>query len=182
MPIFWHPAASPSIIRLAIIPAPDRHATTLRQISASASAIIDDLRHVLVGRFEQAHRLVVAANVEADAPLTLALPLDADTPARLRAAGQFWRQLSNRNEFPPDMLTPLKRTRLTQCLRALDGKLSGATTRDIAAVLFDADKLELGRDWRSHDLRSRTRRLIDEGMWLMRGGYADLLHPPPADR
>lgn len=59
-------------------------------------------------------------------------------------------------------------------LQALDGVLAGASQREIARVLFGAERVD--RSWRPDgDLRARTRFLIRRGLALMRGGYVDLL-------
>jgi hypothetical protein len=62
-------------------------------------------------------------------------------------------------------------------LRALDGRLDGATHREIAAALFGANAVP-ERDWISHELRDRTARLVRLGIAMMNGGYRRLLlHP-----
>jgi hypothetical protein len=63
-------------------------------------------------------------------------------------------------------------------IRALDGWLEGNRYREIAEGLFGRDRID-GRSWKSHDLRSRTIRLVQDGISLMRGGYRALLRPPP---
>jgi hypothetical protein len=63
-------------------------------------------------------------------------------------------------------------------MRALDGWLEGNTYREIAVGLFGATRIS-ERDWRTHDLRNRTIRLVRSGFALMRGGYRALLRPPP---
>jgi hypothetical protein len=55
--------------------------------------------------------------------------------------------------------------------------MDGSTYREIAEVLFDASRIS-ERDWRTHDLRNRTIRLVQSGFALMRGGYRALLRPP----
>jgi hypothetical protein len=123
------------------------------------------------------HQLTETGPLPADAPLGLWLPLDADLPYRLAAASALWRELGGVPTRPPSGLTQQRRARLIETLRALDGRLAGANAREIASCLFGSDQLPAGRDWRVHDLRSRTRRLVDSGLALMRGGYRALLRP-----
>jgi hypothetical protein len=60
------------------------------------------------------------------------------------------------------------------CLRALDGWQSGNSYRTIAIGLFGARRVpECG--WKTHDLRSRTIRLVQDGRSLMSERYLDLL-------
>jgi hypothetical protein len=72
-------------------------------------------------------------------------------------------------------LTQQRRHRLGLALRALDGRLAGASYRVIAAGLFGDARVPPGPGWRTHDLRDRTIRLVRAGMELMQGGYLDLL-------
>ncbi|MGL1255187.1 DUF2285 domain-containing protein [Escherichia coli] len=46
----------------------------------------------------------------------------------------------------------------------------------MAEVLFGAGRIS-ERDWKTHDLRNRTIRLVQSGLALMRGGYRALLRP-----
>lgn len=73
-------------------------------------------------------------------------------------------------------------TRLRFVLRALDGRLAGASYREIAIVLIGADRVRAGwRDDNSH-LKNRIRRAVLRGRILMRGGYRRLLSGVPAGR
>jgi hypothetical protein len=63
---------------------------------------------------------------------------------------------------------------LTLALRALDAHLEGNSYRAIAAVLFGKHRVS-DRSWKTHDLRSRTIRLVQHGLLLARGGYQALL-------
>lgn len=90
-------------------------------------------------------------------------------------ADALWRWITSGASSPPPSLSPQRRERLIDTLRALDGRLAEASTRDIAAALFGVCRLPAGREWKSHDLRSRTRRLVDSGVELMQGGYRGLL-------
>jgi hypothetical protein len=62
-------------------------------------------------------------------------------------------------------------------LRALDGHIDGASYRVIAEVLFGRKRIPESA-WKTHELRSRTVRLVQAGIALMRGGYRALLRPP----
>jgi len=47
----------------------------------------------------------------------------------------------------------------------------------IAEVLFGRKRIPESA-WKTHELRSRTIRLVQAGIALMRGGYRALLRPP----
>lgn len=103
------------------------------------------------------------------------VPLDDDTPVRLAAVRRMLRTLkSARLRSERDPLTPMRRVRLVHMLRALDGRLAGATHRAIAVALFHLTTMP-AREWKGHSQRSRTLRLVADAMNLMNGGYLTLL-------
>ncbi|PLP97928.1 DUF7011 domain-containing protein [Cupriavidus pauculus] len=58
-------------------------------------------------------------------------------------------------------------------LQALDGALAGASSRDIAEAMQGSTAV--ARQWHADcALRSRMRRLVRRGEWLMSGGYREL--------
>ncbi|MGY4473560.1 DUF2285 domain-containing protein [Bradyrhizobium sp. USDA 3364] len=59
--------------------------------------------------------------------------------------------------------------------------LEGNSYRTIAEGLFGKSRMP-DRGWKTHDLRSRTIRLVRMGLHLMRGGYRDLLYHKRKDR
>jgi hypothetical protein len=103
------------------------------------------------------------------------LPFDDDFEIRAHAARRLWRALNGRAAGPAlHDLSPQRRHRLVLALRALDARVGGNTYRTIAEVLFGAKNIP-ERSWKTHDLRTRTIRLVQSGFALMRGGYRVLL-------
>ena len=118
----------------------------------------------------------------ADNPTAVLLPLDQFFEIRATAAIRLWRGLVGRNPGPnPSMLPKARRDRLILALRALDGRLDGATYREIASTLFTHRGVSDG-GWKSHDLRDRTIRLVRLGFGMMRSGYRQLLLYPYRQR
>jgi hypothetical protein len=76
-------------------------------------------------------------------------------------------------------MTRQRRHRLLLALRALDGRSAGASYRQLAAGLFGATRVPVGTSWKSHDLRSRTMRLVADAVRLRDGGYRALLRLGP---
>jgi hypothetical protein len=111
-------------------------------------------------------------------PTAVLLPFDGLFEVRVVAALRLWRALNGRRPGPnPAALSEARRNRLVLALRALDGRLDGATHREIAVALFGANAVP-ERDWISHELRDRTARLVRLGVAMMNGGYRRLLlHP-----
>lgn len=111
------------------------------------------------------------------ATYAIELPLDGDFEFRAHAARRFWRALGDKPPGPPfHQVSSQRRRRLALALRALDGRLAGNSYRAIAEVLFGTSSIP-DHDWRTHDLRNRTIRLVQAGFDLMRGGYRQLLRP-----
>ena len=54
--------------------------------------------------------------------------------------------------------------------------MDGASYRVIAEELFGRRRIP-ERAWKTHELRSRTIRLVQAGLALMRGGYRAVLRP-----
>ena len=171
--VFWLPTETPFTVLLS--PAPP-------ELAGAPTPALDATGrfapYVAIGAPGRDHPIILLGDDES-APLAATIPLDADLPQRLDALARLWRRLTLRRAEPPGTLTLQRRTRLVETLRALDGHLDAATTREVAAGLFGEDRIPAGPEWKVHDLRSRAKRLISAGRALMNGGYRKLLRPPP---
>lgn len=131
--------------------------------------------HVVLQISGVTHRLWLPEPPQSDVSYSVSLPLDDRFDIRAMAALRLWRSLAGRTPGDdPSGLTRQRRERLTQAMRALDGRNDGATYRDIAKALFGPARIP-ARAWKSHDLRGRTIRLVATGYDMMRGGYRKLL-------
>jgi len=135
--------------------------------------------HGLVGTQSQPVWLI--GDPPPDAPLGILIPLDDLTPRRMAAALRLWLTLHGRparDRHP----TPAQRRQLILRLRALDGHADGEALRDLARSLFGAAHVPDGPAWKTHDLRSRTLRLLATARALRDGGYRELLTTGPSVR
>jgi len=114
--------------------------------------------------------------------LTAALIASDDFKAPLDALGIFnylWR-----GRTIPHLLLPATPNgdRLRFVVRALDGRLAGASYREIAVGLFGAARVR--SNWSDDDdhLKNRTRRAVQRGKMLTAGGYRYLLSSHPSNR
>jgi hypothetical protein len=124
------------------------------------------------------HHLWLKEAPQLGVPYAAELPLDRDFEIRAHALHRLWRAINGRPPGPPfHQLSAQRRERLTLALRALDGHMEGASYRVVAEVLFGRKRIP-ERAWKTHELRSRTIRLVQAGLALMRGGYRALLRPP----
>ncbi|WP_253626030.1 DNA -binding domain-containing protein [Bradyrhizobium sp. USDA 4515] len=121
------------------------------------------------------HRLWLRKFLPGGSLVAVDLPLDRNFDIRLQAAHQFWLALEQRPVGrPPLTQSVTSRHRHVLALRGVDGWLEGNSYRKIAQGLFGVHRIP-DRGWKTHDLRSRTIRLVQMGLRLMRGGYRDLL-------
>lgn len=135
----------------------------------------EDGWHVLLSASGMQHRLWLDEPPDADASYAAVIALDERFAARSKAAESFWRSFTRpTTATTPAGVSSLQRARLTSCLRALDAHQDGASYRAIAQGLFGASRIP-ERAWKTHDLRSRTIRLVKSGVDLMRSGYRRLL-------
>jgi Uncharacterized conserved protein (DUF2285) len=133
--------------------------------------------HAIVPLRGAIHRLYLPKRFSKGVPLAVELPLEASFDIRSQAAKRFWLALEGRSASAPHLgLSRRRRQRFILATRALDGWLEGNSYREIARGLFGTERF-YGRSWKTHDLRSRTVRLVQDGIALMRGGYRALLRP-----
>lgn len=157
-----------------------RYSLDFSKLAGSELRHASDGWHAIVPLGGAKHRLWLRELPPSSSLLTVDLPLDRNFDIRLRAAHRFWRALERRPLGPPPLaLTRLRRRRLILAMRAVDGWLEGNSYREIAHGLFDF--LVPARDWKTDDLRSRTIRLVQMGLRLMRGGYRALLRHKSKD-
>ena len=151
------------------------HALSLDRLTAGEVRRASDGWHAVVPLGGAIHRIWLPELPAKGAAFAVALPLDADFDVRLQAAHRFWSALEERPIGPPvPALSLQRRQRLTLAMRALDGWTQGNSYSEIAQGLFGTHRIP-GRAWKTHDLRSRTVRLVQTGLTLMRGGYRALL-------
>lgn len=143
--------------------------------NATTRSAPDGLHAILAIHGSKPVRLVIQAGVPTGAPLAAVVPLDNDTSTRLAAIQRLGNSLRPpRPYLERDPITSMRRGRLVFMLRALDGRIAGATHRAIAEILFRLPAMP-AREWKAHSTRSKTLRLVAEAMALTRGGYFTLL-------
>lgn len=171
----WTAEALPSVIVLTKLAQEFGHPDFAPHAISLESVLAGNIRDYVMERMGAVLRVHLEEG-GAQSPAVL-LPFDDLFDIRVTAALRLWRALNSQDPGPnPAALSPARHERLTLALRALDGRLDGATNREIAHVLFGTDVSK--RDWIDHDLRDRTARLVRLGVGMMKGGYRRLLlHP-----
>lgn len=179
-PAIWRPEHSPSAV--IVVSPPDAFAAArtvhVDDVPTLASVIAADGRHVLLGDPDGPHQLWLVDNSFVQGA-GFVIPFDDDFPARLHGVQRLHRLLTGRRAGPllcSLQLTQRQRMRLTLQVRALDGLADGASRREIAAVLLDAQARDIPAiEWTNTALRKRINRIIIRAKAMMNGGYLMLL-------
>ncbi|MGY3451968.1 hypothetical protein ACVILH_004310 [Bradyrhizobium sp. USDA 4353] len=182
--MFWAPERLSTVLALVEI---GTRVPVVAPIVKLPSFAPDQLRratdgwHVVVQIGASQHRVWVRRRPLSSVSYAVMLPYDRDFKMRNEAAERLWRALRAQPLGPAsDGLTEQRRRRLVLILRALDGWQQGHRHRTIAEVLFGAARIP-ARAWKTSEVRSQTRRLVEDGLSLIRGGYRQLLRPPRKD-
>ena len=179
-PILWRPELVPVAVLLAPVPKEFDAARVAALTAAQPQERYDgpDGRHILLDDPAGPHQLWLF-DTDVRQHLGVLIPLDADFRVRLDAVRRLHRRLNGLPAGPLPRgwrLTPMQRRRFILMLRALDGHLEGASYREIARVLLDADAARWPAiAWKSSAARSQVIRLVTEGSAIMNGGYRKLL-------
>lgn len=126
---------------------------------------------------EEIIRARLVGLADAALPAAALVLLDSTTPDRLEALARYWRGLRASPTPPDPRVTPQRRERLRQMLRAVDAKLERQSYRAIASALFPKHHIETA-SWAGDALRETVIRLARDGMKLVHGGYRELLKRP----
>lgn len=174
-PVFWSETADTAVLRLVTgIPPPQIGVTNLRAFLSGEARIASEELHILLRGIGPDLHLVTDADCQPDDPLAVLIPLDRDGLDRLAALDRLLRHL-NGYKVPPDhRMTAQQRRRLKTMLRAVDGRENHASQREIAQVIFGAERVA-GEYWKSSPLRDMVRDLLKDGTAMIAGGYRKLL-------
>jgi hypothetical protein len=173
--VFWCPEADTSAVLLApmpsVLPAADNLFPLLDMPTARAD---EDGTHVLFAVDDATVRLLRLAGVRPDRPLAALVPLDGDGFDRMAAIDRLLRALLGMAVPRDGRLTPQQKRRQRHMLQATDGRLNGATYREIAGVIFGVDRVA-SEPWKTSALRDATTALVRDGLAMIAGGYRALL-------
>lgn len=118
--------------------------------------------------------LLRLADVDATAPLAMVIPVDADDLDRIEAATRLLCVLMRRSVPPDRRLTERQRRRARQMLQAIDGRMSGASYRDIAKAIYGGQRVG-EQAWKSSSLRDAVMSFVRDARAMIGGGYRRFL-------
>ena len=173
--MFWAAEADTSAVLLTqmpiVLPTADNLCTELREPAAPSD---EQGTHILLDANGQAIRLLRLAGVPPHSPLAAIVPLDVDGFDRIEATDRLLRALLGRTVPGDGRLTAQQKRRHRFMLQATDGRLDGATYREIAGVIFGIDRVA-SEPWKTSALRDATTALVKDGLAMIAGGYRTLL-------
>jgi len=173
--VFWSAEADTSAVLLTqmpiVLPTASDLYPALREPAARGD---EDGTHLLFGAGGQTIRIVRLAGAPPDMPLAALVPLDADGFDRMEGIDRLLRALLGRAVPRDRRLTPQQKRRQRHMLQATDGRMNGATYREIAGVIFGVDRVA-SEHWKTSALRDATTALVKDGMAMIAGGYRMLL-------
>lgn len=173
--MFWSAEFDTSTVLLThaptIVPAAGNLSVEVREVSARSDG---QGVHFLFEAGGQTIRLVRLAGVATGTPLAALVPLDANGADRIEALDRLLRGLQGRTVPDDRRLTPQQKRRHRQMLQATDGHINGASYREIAGVMFGADRVT-SEPWKTSTLRASVIGLVKDGKAMIAGGYRQLL-------
>ena len=108
--------------------------------------------------------------------LVAVVPLGHDGFARLDAIYRLLARLHGRAVPVDKRLTRQKRLRAKRMLQAYDGRVAGASQREIAKAIFQAPRVSRD-EWQSASERFAVMALLRDARKMIDGGYLTLLRP-----
>ena len=173
--IYWQPDVDPGTVLLsATLPIPDAPVINLPHIDQAATRHDPGGTSVVLRANASSLRLLLLDSAEPDRPLAAIIPLDTLGLDRIEALSRLWRTLNHRPVPPYARLTMQRRRRLRLMLQAIDGRLDGATYREIARALYGELRVDQ-EHWKTSPLRDSTIALVKDGRAMIAGGYLKLL-------
>jgi hypothetical protein len=140
----------------------------------------DDGAHIVIEGGEAKHQIWLPHPPPIGTQVSAAIPLNATTPARIDAVRRFLGHVMPGTRRGRPAPRPRRVDRLTRALRALDGRMAGASYRAVATRLFGGHRVAED-PWKTSPVRDTVIRLVRTGVLLMKGGYRHLLKPRHRD-
>lgn len=176
-PVFWLPAHDTGAVVLAATPPLLSGGADLSGALGPADAETSDDGEYF--RFDlgrgQYLNLVRLHDADAAAPLSIFIPVDTDGLDRIDTASRLLHALLGRRVLPDKRdLTRQQRRRSRHMLQAVDGRMNGASYREIAGVVYGVARVA-DEPWKTSALRDAVMDLVRDAFAMIEGGYLTLL-------
>ena len=173
--VFWAPEADPgTVILTALPPIPGLESVAPPDLDPDTAHNSPDGLSIIHGHGPSIVPLLLTGDVAPDSAVAALVPLGADGLDRIEAVTRLWRAFNNRPVPPDSRLTAQQRRRLRYMLQAVDGRMDGASYREIADTIYGASRVAES-PWKTSALRDSTIDLVKDAFALIAGGYRKLL-------
>jgi hypothetical protein len=171
--VYWSPAVDPSVLIFAPQQGPNMPTVSFKVVPADARTSDEGLYiHFVI---DTEHFVAICLDGRApDGPVAAVTLIDQFMQDRVDAIVRFRDAVLHHRISPDTRLTPQRRQRLVESLRAIDGRRAGATYQQIAEAVFGAAPVN-AITWKSAPLRDTVMRRVAAGFDLVAGGYRRLL-------
>lgn len=180
--IIWHAQFDPGTLRVLVEPADvlDSDGIKVERLKAWLTVARDRAGHehaVLSDGYRHIRIDVEEGSLEDARTVLLHYRLHGTASAECRILPlRRFLHLCRTQRFARSLFPPEPRiSRWVTMLRVHDAIVSGASQREIASVLFGAERVESDWGGTSESLRSRVKRLVRDARLMARGGYKSLL-------
>ena len=178
IPVFWHPEATNRMVRCSSTceTSPRNPAIGLDQFQCSRQILVcGDVEYLTVRDGQKSARLAISGPSLLTGPRALIFDIEGlDRISPVVETLQVLSGLRDRRTVREQYWGQTE-LRLRECLVALDGHLEDRSYRDIAQVLYGADRV--AETWISDTrfMKDKVRRAVERGVELMNGAYRKLL-------
>lgn len=173
--MLWSVEADTSAVLLTQMPTVLPAAGNLSYLLGTPPVRVDeDGTHFVFAVGRPTVQLLRLAGVRPDLPLAALVPLDGVGFDRMAAIDRLLRALLGMAVPRDRRLAPQQKRRQRHMLQATDGRLNGATYREIAGVIFGVDRVA-SEPWKTSALRDAATGLVRDGLAMIAGGYRTLL-------
>jgi hypothetical protein len=176
--LFWKSALLPHLIRYKSCDRAADHESNfnLHSIAGRKSLLrLDGSEYIVIQRHKVSIRLAGQGCSLASGPCKLTFEIEdlADLNPQFTALKMLARFISNQDETC--LANGQNYEKLLTYLVALDGHLEGQSYRQIAQVLYGAERVAELWDSESRFMKDKIRRAVERGIALMEGEYVTLL-------
>lgn len=170
--VVWSPQSDPAVLFLTA--RPSFLPSSSNSLADRFAAGRDGPEGAYAGLPEHDLQLLFLPGISAHDQLAAVVPIDDDILDRIDALTRLARAWLQRPPLRDTRMTAEQRRRFRLKLRAADGRMNGATYRDIAIAIYGAARIDTD-PWKTSPLRDAVIAFAEAGLALIDGGYLHLL-------
>ncbi|WP_347270227.1 DUF2285 domain-containing protein [Rhizorhabdus histidinilytica] len=171
--VLWSPVVVPSVLTLAPAPEHLSHGATppLRPLDAGRDS--PEGKYALYDG-DSSLQVLMMPGSDPTKPAVAIIPLDGDMLGRIETLTRLWRSLRGQKPPPDTRMTQQQRRRLRRMIQAADGRMNGASYREIAMAIYGEPRIS-AESWKTSPLRASIIGLVKGGLDAINGGYLNML-------